>query len=417
MAEVAEDAELVNVADEDDLGGDDDIKEEVDETELEADVEPTPEELEIRQITALRYIAEHASNPNTAALDLKGRRLGECEGWAAIVDALVSCSPSAIDLTDNRMGDAEFATLLQRLRSARSINASRNSIGTQGAAATISALDIIRGVTELDLSSNNIDNEDALRLIEVLQHHSVISLSLSNNVIGSEGAVALAQRLSNASTIARLDLSFNGIGDEGASAIVAAMESGRSSVVSVDLSYNGLSNEGVTALVDAIRGNTSITSLNVADDGVDARVIETLDKKLEAHRQIRPETPIVHSVSHDSATINFALHTGSALRISSFYVEYTDGRETLPLRWSQAFELTARDGCSAATPIEFSCRAHSLQPASLYLFRTRVHYSSGVSYSDVASAVTMAPPSNVEMSIDEHAGSKRHHRKRQSPTN
>ena len=61
---------------------------------------------------------------------------------------------------------------------------------------------------------------------------SIRHLSLSDNQIGAEGAGRLAGVLGQCSSLAHLDLSYNGVGDEGRALLSVATAGSRARVVS-----------------------------------------------------------------------------------------------------------------------------------------------------------------------------------------
>ena len=73
-------------------------------------------------------------------------------------------------------------------------------------------------LTELELSQNRLGSEGAIELAGALQNvRSLIKLDLSWNSIGSEGCIALAGALQHVPSLIKLDLSANDIGSEASS--------------------------------------------------------------------------------------------------------------------------------------------------------------------------------------------------------
>ena len=71
-------------------------------------------------------------------------------------------------------------------------------------------------LAKLDLSHNGIGDEGAGRLAGVLgQCCSLAKLDLSENDIGDEGAESLAEVLGKCSSLSELDFTFNVIDDDG----------------------------------------------------------------------------------------------------------------------------------------------------------------------------------------------------------
>ena len=77
----------------------------------------------------------------------------------------------------------------------------------------------------LDLSCNQIGAEGAAALAEALKvSYTLTTLYLSSNQIGTEETAALAEALKVNCTLKDLDLGYNHIGDEGAAVLAEALE-------------------------------------------------------------------------------------------------------------------------------------------------------------------------------------------------
>ena len=73
--------------------------------------------------------------------------------------------------------------------------------------------------TELDLSSQSINNNDCIELSKVLKVNTTIrNIHLAYNQIEDEGIIVLANGLKINSTVLGLQLNNNHIGDKGATA-------------------------------------------------------------------------------------------------------------------------------------------------------------------------------------------------------
>ena len=80
--------------------------------------------------------------------------------------------------------------------------------------------------------------------------------------IGDEGAKALAAALETNTALTHLNLASNSIGDEGAKALAAALKT-NTALTHLDLASNSIGNEGVSALAAALKTNTALTSLSL----------------------------------------------------------------------------------------------------------------------------------------------------------
>ncbi|KAH3732716.1 Protein NLRC3 [Pelomyxa schiedti] len=130
----------------------------------------------------------------------------------------------------------------------------------------------------LVLSNTGIKSQGAIALANMLETNtSLMRLILRGNVIDTAGAVALAHTLNN-TRLLQLDIGWNvAIGDEGISAIMAALET-QNTLIYLDISGTGISATGamqvgrslaknVTLLNLALCGNPDIGEIGVAEIG------------------------------------------------------------------------------------------------------------------------------------------------------
>ncbi|KAL3912795.1 MAG: hypothetical protein SGILL_006744 [Bacillariaceae sp.] len=108
---------------------------------------------------------------------------------------------------------------------------------------------------EISLAVNELRDEGVKSIAEVLKDKTKEpkSLDLWTNQIGPVGARAVAMMLSTNSSLRRISLGNNAIGDEGAQAIAEALtQNPHSSLVYLGLGYNEIGNEGAVAITDAV---------------------------------------------------------------------------------------------------------------------------------------------------------------------
>ena len=129
----------------------------------------------------------------------------------------------------------------------------------------------------LDLSYNKIGDEGATALAKALEGNTTLKkLILFSIQISDEGATALAEAMKGNTTMQTLYLSFNQISDKGATALAKAMK-GNTTLQKLDLGSNQISDEGATALGQALMGNTTLQRLylyknKISDEGATALV-------------------------------------------------------------------------------------------------------------------------------------------------
>jgi membrane protease subunit (stomatin/prohibitin family) len=128
-------------------------------------------------------------------------------------------------------------------------------------------------VTTLNLTDNHLGNEGAIALAETIKYSNVTVLNLRNTKIGNEGAEALANALKEeGNKITQLGLMDNNLKDEGAKTIAKAIK--RSNVTELYLQYNSITMEGALALADELK-DSKVTGLylmknSIGDEGAKA---------------------------------------------------------------------------------------------------------------------------------------------------
>mmetsp|Transcript_8205 Transcript_8205/g.27080 ORF Transcript_8205/g.27080 Transcript_8205/m.27080 type:complete len:243 (-) Transcript_8205:187-915(-) len=133
------------------------------------------------------------------------------------------------------------------------------------------------------LSWGSYHNTEAKALAAVLPHFVVLErLNLSRNALSAEGAyLAVADYLRGSKSLTSLELAGNGLGTAGAKALAPAISS-CASLTSLDLSRTGLGPAGVKALIDGGAFTGSLTKLlifgnGIGDDGAKA-IADALNK-------------------------------------------------------------------------------------------------------------------------------------------
>jgi Ran GTPase-activating protein (RanGAP) involved in mRNA processing and transport len=130
-------------------------------------------------------------------------------------------------------------------------------------------------LTDLNISNNNLDDEFALPLSEVLPVLSTLStLNLSMTMLGTKTATAFAKTLPK-SHLTALNLDHNTFGDMGLSKLVPVLAS--TSLTSLSLVNNDIQSDGVQSLIDVIP-KTRLRSLSLERNSM------TTEQKTELSR-------------------------------------------------------------------------------------------------------------------------------------
>ena len=206
--------------------------------------------------TALAEAIKH--NSTIRQLDLSGTRIGLGDCTIVLADAIKHNSTiTHLNLSRNHFKLDDFTALGEAIK--------HNST-----------------IRQLDLSGTNSGFGDwNIALADVIKYNSTVThLNLSSNEFG--GGVltnlveACVEAIKHDLTVRQLDLSENGLGDDGlnddactdACAELAEAIKHNSTIIQLNLSKNHLSDGNLTVLADAIKHNSTIRQLDLSENGL-----------------------------------------------------------------------------------------------------------------------------------------------------
>ena len=193
-----------------------------------------------------------------------------------------------LDLSYNNFAGRGCATLAEALKDnlkIKEVSLRGNNMGDMGAQALQKNLGDSAKLLKLDVSDNGVGEEGGRWLGELIgQNKGLKQADFSWNAVRIIGCIEIANGLKG-STLLRLNLAWNGIGDKGAAAIGSALKE-NSVLQFLDVSSNKISlgdgpagsppkspAEGARALAEGIRENNTLRSLQlngnpITDKGV-----------------------------------------------------------------------------------------------------------------------------------------------------
>ena len=217
-----------------------------------------------------------------------------------------------LDLSYNVGSDAVASALseavesncaLQYLDISQRVGSSR-MIGPEGGSALARALLFNCRLTYLNLYHNDIGDTGAASLGEALQTNSTLTeLNLGDNQIEDRGAVALGKALLSNRSLTHLRLDCNvDIGYLGVAAIAKALQSNDSRLTQLDLGFNFISSQGATAIASALHTNNSLTHLGLWDNGITSSGAAAIAKALQSNRTLTHVDLRENGISDSGAT-------------------------------------------------------------------------------------------------------------------
>lgn len=190
---------------------------------------------------------------------------------------------SLIDINGKMMGDKHITdltnTVVAKQRKLEILNAKMNNIGPKGAASIAKLISNIGTLEQVLLNRNRIQDEGTVRIasaIGALKSGSCLRmLRLSYNSIGDAGASALANAVKG-SSISSLQLSMNRITDVGAIELFKALPSMKS-IKSFYLNGNiGITDLSIGCLADTLPLNVSIRLVRLDDCSITSKGVQIL---------------------------------------------------------------------------------------------------------------------------------------------
>ncbi|CAE8691309.1 unnamed protein product, partial [Polarella glacialis] len=196
------------------------------------------------------------------------------EGGLLLASALSEChSLQRLDLSDNDLGPrAAFKVLQAAEQNLTTLDLSRNRLGCAGARAIADALGSCQKLLELRLCKNGLGQEGGEALAEGLLSNTVLQdLDLADNEVNLPTATAILRAVNASRFLRRLRLDSNepwyASGNE---ALIGAFtdQIASSCLESLSLRHCGLRSAGAGQLFDALAQNTSLRCLNVSWNGI-----------------------------------------------------------------------------------------------------------------------------------------------------
>ncbi|OQR88053.1 hypothetical protein ACHHYP_07648 [Achlya hypogyna] len=222
-------------------------------------------------------------------LDLRHFGIGDTKAIALAKSLASLPAIHALNLADNRLTQAAVSVILQLLhgrKELRELNLSENEIGKDGCVHMAEFLFAASSLAYLDLSKTRLFDDIESLSIEIAIHPSLLAVNLSNNEIGEAGGILLGETLAASTcTIQDLDLSWNQICLEGATRIGRALRS-NSSIRHLNVSMNRFGDPGGHAIASALLHNTTLQTLDLSRNNLTGRAAVTLSYAVQHNKTL-----------------------------------------------------------------------------------------------------------------------------------
>lgn len=280
-----------------DMSDDDDMT--VD-TTMTKDVNPSVEEGEVNPIVAHRA-EQLALYDYFTVLDLSKVALRP-EDIAAVVAALGKAQTlENVTLDKCKLRDDGVDKIMQGIKAGNHMNLKKlslrqNSMGNKGAESLVFLLQKSTTLEELDLSENAISSRGASVVFDALNSNRetrLHTLNLSQNEIWDmdDGSY-----LSTNKTLKVLNLDGNFLHDEGAEHIAHSITENKNAVLEkLFLGWNGIADDGATALAKMMEANSTLQVLGLAENDITNTGARAILSSLAVNTSVREISGLYHN--------------------------------------------------------------------------------------------------------------------------
>ena len=210
-------------------------------------------------------------------------------GASALARALrTNCTLTYLNLQDNSIGDSGAAAIGEALQSNHSLThlyLKNTNIGDKGAEGLAKALQPERAFSQFNpVQERSLDDSGVVQLhfglVKALHSDGthgtrLTRLDLSENMISSSGAIALADALLSNRTLERLDLSSNKIDCSSAAALAEALQSNRT-LTHLDLRRNKIGDLGAKTFAENLQDNDALSFLDLRKNPIGELGVQNL---------------------------------------------------------------------------------------------------------------------------------------------
>ncbi|BBI16915.1 hypothetical protein NCS13_1_0720 [Neochlamydia sp. S13] len=250
--------------------------------ELEA---PLLEELELEGCTRLSFLQIKALAKK--CLYLKSLTLRGCDLPLLPSSELINQRPLLIRYNLESFSGEEMRHLQGLFDNSLTSLKHRGAIPPLVFRALMDGLKVNTSLTKLNLHNNQLGDPGASTLADALKIHPSLSvLKLNGNKISNQGATGLAKLLAANPSLNKLVLNHNQIGNPGTTALANALKT-HSSLTCLILGNNFIGNTGTISLAKALEANTSLTRLDLQANQIGSEGATALAKVLKINTSLK----------------------------------------------------------------------------------------------------------------------------------
>jgi len=201
-------------------------------------------------------------------LSLANSKLGDQGSKVILGTLLQNCTITHLNLESNNIPYQTIDSSSEALKSNQHLiylNFNSNVIENRGAESLANILKVNKKISHLFLNKNKIETEGACKL---MQSENLEELSLDDNLIGSTGDIfEMGQELANNKSLKILSLNNNNLKSDGALAIEDALGNNMTLKI-IRISGNGIDTYGAKALFNGLNKNMSVHEINLESNPI-----------------------------------------------------------------------------------------------------------------------------------------------------
>ena len=145
----------------------------------------------------------------------------------------------------------------------------------------------IINLSYLDLSNNNIDDDDLKLIMEYLNdNNNLKTIILNNNNISSTGGFYIANTLSKNKTLNEIMISHNNLNDNGLNSFINILINTKSLISKLDLSFNNLKQENIITLANFLSINPNLKYLDISGNNIESKTANLFGIGLKKNKNL-----------------------------------------------------------------------------------------------------------------------------------
>ena len=208
---------------------------------------------------------------------------------------------------------------------------------------------------ELDLCNHNIDVIMIVNAIRI--NTTLVKLDISCNGLSDEGATAISECLKVNNILKELNIPKNEITSEGAMTIAKALQL-NTALVKLDISCNMLSDKGALSIIDYLKINYILQELNISQNGITSNAAMGISEAIQLNTTLRKLDISCNKLLDEGATA-----ISDSLKINNVLLELNISNNEITNVGTTKIAVTLQSN-AASTKLDISSNTLSIQGTS-----------------------------------------------------